>query len=138
MSTAQLVGSWKLISVSSKKRDGSTDSPYGITPAGVLTYTHDGRMSALISFDGRKPLPFGGGTPEDQAEAFRTFLGYAGSYRLDGDKVIHRVEVSSIQSLVDKDLIRTIKFETNRITLTTPPTPIQGEMQIVDLIWQRI
>ena len=95
-------------------------------------------MSALISFDGRKPLPFGGGTPEDQAEAFRTFLGYAGSYRLDGDKVIHRVEVSSIQSLVDKDLIRTLKVEADRITLTTPPTPIQGEMQIVELIWQRI
>jgi hypothetical protein len=138
VSTAQLVGSWKLISVSSKKRDGSTDSPYGTTPTGVLTYSDDGRMSALISFDGRKPLPFGGGTPEDLAEAFRTFLGYAGSYRLDGDKVIHRVEVSSIQSLVDKDLIRTLKFEADQITLTTPPTSIKGEMQIVDLIWQRI
>lgn len=138
MSTAKLVGSWKLISVSSKKRDGRTDSPYGLTPSGVLTYSDDGRMSALISFDGRKPLPFGGGTSEDQAEAFRTFLGYAGSYKLDGDRVIHRVEVSSIQSLVDKDLIRTVKFDADRIVLTTPPTPIQGETQIVDLTWQRI
>jgi Lipocalin-like domain len=138
VSTEKLVGSWKLISVSSKKRDGSNHSPYGPSPTGVLTYSGDGRMSALISFDGRKPLPFGGGTPEDQAEAFRTFLGYAGSYRLDGDKVIHRVEVSSIQSLVDKDLIRTVKFDADRIVLTTPPTPIQGETQIVDLTWQRI
>jgi Lipocalin-like domain len=138
VSTAKLVGSWKLISVSSKKRDGRTDSPYGLTPSGVLTYSDDGRMSALISFDGRKPLPFGGGTSEDQAEAFRTFLGYAGSYKLDGDKVVHRVEVSSIQSLVDKDLIRTVKFDADRIVLTTPPTPIQGETQIVDLTWQRI
>ncbi len=95
-------------------------------------------MSALISFDRRKPLPFGGGTSEDQAEAFRTFLGYAGSYKIDGDKVVHRVEVSSIQSLVDKDLIRTVKFDADRIVLTTPPTPIQGETQIVDLTWQRI
>jgi hypothetical protein len=138
VSTAKLVGSWKLISVSSKKRDGRTDSPYGLTPSGVLTYSDDGRMSALISFDGRKPLPFGGGTSEDQAEAFRTFLGYAGRYKLDGDKVVHRVEVSSIQSLVDKDLIRTVKFDADRIVLTTPPTPIQGETQIVDLTWQRI
>jgi len=138
VSTSNLVGSWKLISVSSKKRDGRIDAPYGAAPSGVLTYSDDGRMSALISFDGRKPLPFGGGTSEDQAEAFRTFLGYAGSYRLDGDKVIHRVEVSSIQSLVDKDLIRTVKFDADRIVLTTPPTPIKGETQIVDLTWQRI
>jgi hypothetical protein len=138
MSTDKLVGSWKLISVSSKKRDGSIESPYGMAPTGVLTYSGDGRMSALISFDGRKPLPFGGGTPEDQAEAFRTFLGYAGTYTLNGDKVIHRVEVSSIQSLVDKDLIRTVKFEEDRIVLTTPPTAIQGQAQIIDLTWQRI
>ena len=135
----KLVGSWKLISVSSKSRDGRTsESPYGAAPTGVLSYSPDGRMSALISFDGRKPLPVGGGTPEDQAEAYRTFLGYAGTYSLKGDKVIHHVEVSSIQSLVDKDLIRTVKFEENRIVLTTPPTPIQGQTQIVDLTWQQI
>ena len=138
MSTNQLLGSWRLISVSSKNRDGRIDSPYGLAPSGVLTYSGDGRMSALISFDGRKPLPFGGGTPEDQAEAFRTFLGYAGTYTLNGDKVIHRVEVASIQALVNKDLIRTVKFEEDRIVLTTPPTPIQGHTQIVDLTWQRI
>jgi lipocalin-like protein len=138
MSTGNLIGSWRLISVSSRNRDGSIDSPYGPAPTGVLTYTDDGRMSALISFDGRKPFPFGGGSKDDQVEAFRTFLGYAGTFTLTGNKVIHRVEVASIQNLVGKDLIRTVKFDGDRIVLTTPPTPIQGSTQIVDLTWQRI
>ena len=135
----KLVGTWKLVSASSTTSAGERSaSPYGSQPAGFLTYTSDGRVSALISYDGRKSLSYGGGSPEEQAEAFKTFLAYAGTYRLDGDKVTHHVEVSSIQNYVDKDLVRSVKFKDDQIILLTPPMRMNGKMQTIELIWQRL
>ena len=134
----KLVGTWKLLSASSATRTGEPcESPYGPSPGGFLTYTDDGRVTALISYDGRKPLSVGASS-EEQAEAFKTFLAYAGRYSLNGDKVTHHIEVSSIQNYVGKELVRTVKFQGDRITLVTPPTPVNGKVQIVELIWQRL
>jgi len=140
-----LIGTWKLLSASTRTSSGERDeAPYGVDPVGFLTYTSDGRVTALISYGGRKRLsvPSVGGGPqsqiEEQAEAFKTFLAYAGRYTLTGDKVIHRVEISSIQNYVDKELVRTVKFEDNCITLITPPTSVNGKIQTVELIWQRM
>jgi len=138
-SVARLVGTWKLVSASSTTSKGErNETPYGPNPSGFLTYSENGRMTALISYGGRAALSFGGGTQEEQAEAFKTFLAYAGSYTLSGDKVVHHIEISSIQNYVGKDLVRSVKFEGDRITLTTPPTPVNGKNQTVELIWQRL
>jgi Lipocalin-like domain len=142
MTNDQLVGTWKLVSASSTTSTGEhIEAPYGPGPAGILTYGADGRMTSVISYGGRKPLSFGGGTrspQEEQAEAFNTFLAYAGRYTLAGDKVTHHVEISSIQNYVNKDLPRGIKFEGDRITLTTPPMAVNGKIQTIALVWQRL
>jgi hypothetical protein len=75
---------------------------------------------------------------EEQAEAFKTFLAYAGRYTLDGDKVTHHIEVSSIQNYVNKDMTRKVRFEGRQIILITPPTAVNGRIQIVELIWERL
>ena len=135
----KLVGAWKLVSASSTTSTGErNETPYGPGPMGLLTYSGDGRVTAVISFGGRKSLPFGGGTLEEQADAFKTFLAYAGRYTLSGEKVIHHIEISSIQNYVDKDLVRTVKFQGDQIILVTPPTSVNGKMQSVELIWQRL
>ncbi len=134
-----LVGTWKLVSASSTTSAGErNETPYGLNPAGLLTYTLDGRMNAMISYGGRKSLSVGGGTLEEQADAFKTFLAYAGRYTLSDDKVIHRVEISSIQTYVGKNLVRGVKFQGDRITLTTPPTPVSGKTQVFELTWERL
>jgi hypothetical protein len=137
----KLVGTWKLVSASSTTSKGEpSEPPYGLNPAGFLTYTDDGRVTALISYGGRKLLSGGGGTLalQEQAEAFKTFLAYAGRYTLNGDKVSHHVEISSIQNYVDRDLVRSVKFEDDRIILVTPPTPVNGKIQTVELTWERL
>jgi hypothetical protein len=135
----KLVGTWKLVSASSTTSAGERcETPYGPSPVGFLTYTADGRVSAMISYGGRKSLSVRGGTPEEQADAFKTFLAYAGRYKLSGDQVIHHVEISSIPNYVDKDLVRRVKFEGDRIVLVTPPTRLNGKLQTVELIWQRL
>ena len=108
---------------------------------GFLTYTEDGRVTALISYGGRKPLSIGAKLPvllEEQAEAFTTFLAYGGRYRLSGDNVIHSVEISLIQNYVNKELVRSIKFQGDQIVLVTPPTVINGKLQTFELVWQRL
>jgi hypothetical protein len=92
----------------------------------------------MISYDGRKSLSAGGGNREERAEAFKTFLAYAGRYTFNDEKVTHHVEVSSIQNYVGKDLVRTVKFRDDQIILVTPPTRINGEIQTLELIWQRL
>jgi len=134
----KLVGAWKLVSASSTTKTGErSETPYGPNPAGFLTYTADGRVTALISYGGRKPLSVGA-QPAEQAEAFKTFLAYAGRYALSGDKVTHYIEISSIQNYVNKELVRSIKFQGDQITLVTPPTPVNGKVQTVELVWQRL
>ena len=97
-------------------------------------------MTAIISYGGRKRLSSSdsrSAPAEEQAEAFRTFVAYAGRYTLNGDKVIHHVEISSLQNWVNTDLVRLIKFEGGRIILATPPTSINGKIQTWELVWER-
>ncbi len=135
----KLVGTWKLVSASSTTSTGERiETPYGPNPSGFLSYTAEGRVTAVISYGGRKPLPFGGGNLEEQAEAFKTFLAYAGRYALNGEKVTHHIEVSSIENYVNKELVRSVKFQGDQIILVTPPTPVNGKIQTVELIWKRL
>jgi hypothetical protein len=134
----KLLGAWRLVSAASTTSAGERDeNPYGVQPAGFLTYSADGRVTALISYGGRKPLSVRAGV-EEQAEAFKTFFGYAGRFTFAGDKVTHHIEISSIQNYVGRDLVRNIKFENDRIVLVTPPTPVNGRTQTVELIWERL
>lgn len=135
---SRLLGTWRLLSASSITASGERDdAPYRDGPTGFLAYTADGRVSALISYGGRKPLGMAAGT-EEQAEAFKTFFAYAGTYVLKEDKVVHRIELSSIQNYVGRDLVRSVKFGDDQITLITPPTLVNGKTQTVELIWLRL
>lgn len=134
----KLVGTWKLVSALSTSSNGERDQvPYGSGPEGVLTYGADGRVTALISYGGRNPLSVQA-TAEEQAAAFKTFFAYSGSYTLSADKVVHKIEISSIQNYVGNDLVRTIRFEGDRIMLVTPPTLVNGKVQTIELTWQRL
>jgi hypothetical protein len=137
----ELAGTWRLSSASaSTEGRGSNDSPFGSNPSGLLTYTLDGRMSVLIANGGRKALSGDRITApaEERARAFATFLAYSGRYSLQGDKVIHHVEISSVENWVRTDLVRSIRFEAERITLTTPPLSVGGRIQTTELVWERV
>ena len=137
-----LVGTWRLIAASASDSAGIRDStPYGSQPTGFLTYTLDGRMMAIISHGGRKPLsvadrqaaPVG-----ERAEAFATFLAYAGGYTISGDTVIHHVEAASVQNWVGTDLVRVVKLKGDRIVLRTPPVSVGGSTRQFELSWKRL
>lgn len=138
----RLVGTWKLVSVSATSEGQVIPNPMGQGPTGALTYTRNGRMSALVSFGGRQPFSRtdrGGATVEERAEAFRTFFAYAGRYTLKGDKVIHHVEIASIPNWVNTDLVRDlVQFDRGRMTLRTPPMGAGDTQGIIELVWERL
>ncbi len=98
-------------------------------------------MSAIIGFEGGSPIstdewyraPAG-----ERAVAFSTFLAYAGSYSVMPDRVIHHVDVASIQNWVNTDLMRMVKFAGETIILSTLPEGTAGNTQIYELTWRRI
>jgi lipocalin-like protein len=137
----QIVGTWRLIAASASSGSVRDDAPYGPTPCGIITYTGDGRVMAIISHSGRKALASGdriSASVNERAEAFATSFSYAGRYSLAGDKIIHHVEVASVQNWVGTDLIRLVHLADNRIILTTPPISVGGQIRTTDLVWERL
>jgi Lipocalin-like domain len=137
----QIVGTWRLVAASATSGSIRNDAPYGPTPSGLITYTDDGRVMAIICHSGRKPLASGdriSASTEERAEAFATSFSYAGRYSISNDKIIHRVELASVQNWVDTDLIRLARVDGDRITLTTPAISVGGEIRTTELIWERI
>lgn len=137
-----LVGTWKLVSGADTTDKGETHEAYGHNPAGFLTYTADGRMMAIISYGGRKPLSvpdYISAPAEERAAAYASCIAYAGRYTYTGDKVTHHVEVASIQNSVGTDLVRSIVLlKGNRLILRTNPFLKGGSQVTTEIVWERI
>jgi hypothetical protein len=135
-----IIGTWKLVSALLTTLGGGTRKLLGENPNGFLTYTSDGRMTAILGSSGRQPLSVAdpiAAPAAERAEAFATFTAYAGRYTFDGDRLTHHVEVSLFQNWVGTDQIRFAKLQGRRLTLTTPPMAIGGEQLLVELTWER-
>jgi hypothetical protein len=137
-----LAGTWMLISSKDVNKKGDVKDSYGENPTGFLTYTAEGRMTVIITNDGRKPLsvPDWISSPaEERAEAFATIIAYAGSYTFSGDKVIHHVEAASVQNFVNTDFVRFVtKVDRDRLILRVPPLLKGGERVRQELVWERM
>lgn len=137
-----LIGTWKLVSATDTTGKGESSDAFGSNPAGFLTYTADGRMIGMISHGGRRPLSipdYINAPPAERAEAFATFLAYAGTYRLEGSRVIHLVEASWVENSVDTEQVRNIvKLEGEKLILRTPPYLKGGRMVTTELTWRSL
>jgi len=135
-----IIGTWKLVSAVLTTLDGEPRKLFGDNPSGFLTYTDDGRMTAIVASSGREPLSVAdpnAAPAAERAEAFSTFTAYAGRYTFHGDKVVHHVEVSLFQNWEGTDQVRFARMDGARLTLTTPPMSIGGEQLVVQLTWER-
>jgi len=137
-----LVGTWKLVSVTDTTDKGEVRDAYGRNPTGFLTYTADGRMMAIITKGGRKPLSVRdrvSASAEERAEAFSSVVAYAGRYTFAGDRVIHHVEADVMPNLVSTDQVRfVVKLERSRVILRTPPFLKDGVQITTELVWERM
>jgi hypothetical protein len=137
-----VVGTWKLVSVTSTNDKGEVNNVVlGQNPSGLLTYTADGRMMAIISDGGRKPLstPDRVAAPaEERAQAYVTFMAYAGRYTFTCDKVVHHVEVASLHNWVNFDQTRIVTFQDNHLIVHNTPQLRNGVTVNLESVWERV
>ena len=113
-----LVGNWKLVSfVSEELATGKKTAVLGEHPKGYLIYTPQGRMSALLVHETRSPPK----VDEDRINLHKYMFAYSGRYTVEGDKVVHHVDVSWNESWTGTDQVRYFKLEGDSLTITGPP-----------------
>lgn len=133
----QIVGTWALVSVVYEDRATTERTPvYGAHPKGIQIATAEGRWLALMTAEGRG-VPE---TDEKRAQALKTMIAYTGRYRVEGGKVITKVEAAWNEAWVGTEQVRAVHFDGDRLYLQSPPMPhpnIDGKVVRVIVEWQR-
>ncbi|MFI2189114.1 lipocalin-like domain-containing protein [Streptomyces sioyaensis] len=126
-----IVGGWRLVHCS-VERAGRTTRPLGDRPGGMLLYTADGWMSALLTTDPALTAPAGGASPEPGASAGT--VAYAGRWERTADgSVRHHVRASHYTPWIGTTLERAVRFGPDELQLTAATA--QGSRQ--RLLWRR-
>ncbi|HEY2755080.1 MAG TPA: lipocalin-like domain-containing protein [Pseudolabrys sp.] len=117
----RIVGTWKLVAVAYEDAQTKERSPVlGEHPRGYQIATPEGRWIALVTADGR-PVPK---TDDERAKALRSMIGYSGRYRVEGNKVITKVEVAWNEAWVGTEQVRFLRFEGDDLLhIESPPMP---------------
>ncbi|HTS40698.1 MAG TPA: lipocalin-like domain-containing protein [Xanthobacteraceae bacterium] len=133
----QIVGTWALVSVVYEDVATKERVPiYGEHPKGIQIATAAGRWLALMTAEGRT-IPK---TDEDRAQALKSMIAYTGRYRVEGGKVVTKVEAAWNEAWVGGEQVRHIRFEGDKLFIESPPMPhpnINDKTVRVIVVWQR-
>ena len=114
-----LLGAWHLVGWSLVYADGRPpEYPLGADASGILMYTSDGHVSALLM---RKPRP--AKAPANPAEAAAAYAGsfaYSGRYTVRDGTAFHAIEVSTNPAPAGIASTRHIDMADGRLTLSGP------------------
>jgi hypothetical protein len=140
LSPEDIIGSWTLVSYEVRHPDGRVSLPMGDRPQGLLLYTADGGMSGQLARGDRKPFAadhLRGGSVTEKSDAADSFLSYGGRWRLEGNEVIHDVQVSLYPNWVGGQQRRNARVVDGKLELSTPPMPRAEGFLSAYLVWRR-
>lgn len=139
--TECLVGTWSLVAWRRIAADGTVSYPLGEDAAGLLSYTENGRMTVQITGANRAEMPTQdplGGEEDLRARAYSTYLAYFGTYEVQGQDVVHRIEGSLYQNWAGQSQVRPFTHESGQLVLRTPPMRLaDGATVVNELAWAR-
>jgi len=139
-----LVGVWTLRSYSDIGEGVAPQCPFGDDPEGLLIYTLDGFVSAVLMARGRPNLSgneFTDGTAAEYASAGKGFIGYTGRYEMDEERsvVTHRPSVAFAPNMVDSFQERLVELNGAVLVLTAEHSQSPGLPTIKSrLEWVRV
>ena len=131
-STKRFIGTWRLISITSK---GRTDPNRGPHPTGLISYDRTGHMAVQIMPDRVRPRYAGSEPTPDQAKAAITgYTAYFGTYTIDESArtVAHR-RIGNINPGAPADVVRLYEFGPGDWLILIPV-----EDPTTQLTWERI
>jgi hypothetical protein len=133
------VGTWKLVSIDTRKADGSLHRSG--KRKGYIVYSADGYMSVAFMKEGRSEFAAGdirGGKVEEKIEAFNGYISYSGPYEVKGGSVFHNIEVSLFPNWIGEKQEIFYEFEGKRLTLSTPLQLVGGMQLSSHLVWKKV
>ena len=139
----KVVGTWRFIISELRSEDGEVIYPDGMHPVGYLIYTAGGYFT-VANMHGDRPKhateDLRTSTDAEKLAAYNTFFCCGGKYDLleEESSVIHHIEVCQFPNWAGIDQQRFLKFERNRMYLSTPPLPIYDKMRTAHLIWEKV
>ena len=93
--SATIVGTWRMLSW---RRvlvgTGEETDPLGPSPFGYINYSPDGRLMVFVLKSGRPRPTSTPPTDEEKLALFDTLLAYVGTYTVEQDRVIHKIDGS--------------------------------------------
>lgn len=139
-----LIGAWSLQRYQVHFADGRPPRfPFGEEAQGLLVYAASGWVSAVLSRSDRAPLGAGGletahhAPAEKKAEAFDSYLSYAGRWSVEDDTVVHHVQLAAIPDVVGNPQRRRASLDGDRLTLEYEAPTRRGAGARFELVWKR-
>lgn len=124
MKFEEFVGAWRLAGFTLVNDDGTESEPWLEGSDGMLIYSADGYMSAIIAV-------------VDESDGSPKHIAYSGPFQAEDDKVIHHVVMSSEPTLVGRPQTRFTEYDGTTLTLSSSPSIYGGPNSKALLSWQR-
>jgi hypothetical protein len=127
--------SWKRTLVPS----GEQSDALGPNPFGYINYAPDGRVMVFV-LKSRRPRPKGSTpTAEEKVALFDTLFAYVGSYTVEADRVVHKLDGSWNELWTGTTQTRLLSFEDDKLVYSTPETvdPMDGKLNTYRVEFER-
>ncbi len=123
----KVLGAWTLDQFIIEESSGQKRD-WGTKAHGLLIYSESGHMSVSINKQVVRE------SENKYEDLFDSILFYAGTYKVDGNVISHRVTEASNPDRIGKDMIRYCEINGDCITLTTP----QESFGKAILVWKKV
>jgi len=137
-----IVGTWRVTSFTSETLETKEITrPFGNSPIGYIQYSPGGHMVVFFSSSDQKRPENARYTDVESAEAHRSIIAaYAGTYRVDGDKVVHHVVASWLPHWVETDQVRFYTVNGTSLAIKSAPflSPKTGKQVVSTQLFERI
>jgi hypothetical protein len=140
LTASDVLGTWKMLTWQREVlATGETVDALGPDPVGYFSYGADGRMMALVVRADRA-VPSGLPTKGQKAELYDSMLAYAGTWTIDEEKLVYRIDISWNQVWTGTEQIRVHSMEGDKLVLTDPPSrnPHDGREVVPRIAWRKV
>lgn len=137
----QLIGHWNLVSFVEQKSGGEWVDALGPGIKGCISYWPTGHMQVIQGTSDRPRLSGAWTSVPDAAKArcLDRMVAYSGRFTIDGERLLHHVEVCWIPNWEGRDLIRLAGFPApGRLLLRTEAATERRARPMQEVLWQRV
>jgi hypothetical protein len=141
VSADELIGTWTLKSfVREISGTGERFDAMGAHPHGYLNYSRDGHMSVITvaaeRIRPREAVP----SDSERAQLYNSMVAYAGTYTVEGNKVVHHVDISWNDAWTGTDQVRFFTLDGDTLMIKSAPTksPSNGRESVCTVVWKKV